>query len=130
MKYVVDKQILIAPELAFTMGVTVGNTGVTAVNNANSPYNGRKMIFAGTPVGAANNVFANRATVLKAMNDANNATSVAGVLLHNVDVTEGNVSTAMVVKGIVDTDKIDVTVDANVATALKGNILFMKGDAQ
>ena len=130
MEYVLEKQILIAPELAFTISATVSNTGVDAVNNANSPYNGRKMIFAGEGLGAANNVFANRATVLaKAGDDVNNV-PVYGVALHNIDVTDGNVETALLVRGIVDTDKLEQTVDANVVTALENKILFMKGDVQ
>jgi hypothetical protein len=130
MEYVLEKQILIAPELAFTISATVGNTGVNAVSNANSPYYGRKMIFAGEGLGAANNVFANRATVLQKAGDNLACVPAYGVALHNIDVTDGNVETALLVRGFVDTDKLEQTVDANVASALDGKILFMKGDAQ
>ena len=48
--YANEKQILIAPELAFTIGCLVGNTGVDADTN------GKKIIKAGTPVGGTTSI--------------------------------------------------------------------------
>lgn len=126
-KFGVDKNILIAPELAFTMGCLVGNSGVTADSN------GRKIIKAGTPVGSTVDVFENRQTVLIVTNTANAQSAAAtdgknskGILLHDVDVTDGDMNATLVVAGYVDLLKLDVTPVADAKTALS-RILFMKG---
>lgn len=122
-----DKNILIAPELAYCVGCIVGNTGVIA------DAKGKKIIKAGTPVGGTTDVLANRQTVLVVTNNANGETPAAGdgknsqgVLLHDVDVTEGNTNATLVVAGIVDTEKLDVTVNAAAKTVLT-KITFQKG---
>lgn len=115
--YGADKNILIAPELAFTIGCIVGNTGVDANED------GKKIIKAGTPVGHATNVLENRQTVLTTEGNAQ------GVVLHDVDVTNGNNNATLVVAGYVDLLKLDADVVAKVETA-KANltkITFMKG---
>lgn len=112
-----DKQILVAPELAFTIGCLVTNTGISA--NAE----GKKIIKAGTPVGGGD-VLANRQTVL-----AKNTESPVGVLLHDVDVTAGQENATLVVEGIVDIEKLDADVKELVGTA-KANltkVTFMSG---
>lgn len=126
-KYGVDKNILIAPDQAFTIGCLVGNSGVTADSN------GRKIIKAGTPVGSTVNVFENRQTVLVVTNTANAGSPAAtdgknskGVLLHDVDVTEGDANATLVVKGVVDLLKLDVTPVEDAKAALS-RILFIKG---
>ena len=126
-KYGVDKNILSAPELAFTMGCLVSNSGVAADSN------GRKIIKAGTPVGSTTDVFENRQTVLIVTNTANSGSSAAvdgknakGVLLHDVDVTDGDANAALVVAGYVDLLKLDVTPVADAKAALS-RILFIKG---
>lgn len=100
-----DKQILVAPELAFTIGCLVTNTGISA--NAE----GKKIIKAGTPVGGGD-VLVNRQTVL-----AQNAESPVGVLLHDVDVTAGQENATLVVEGIVDIEKLDADVKSLVESA-------------
>ena len=125
--YTVDKQILIAPELAFTIGVVVGNTGLSA------DANGRKIIKAGTALGGSTSPFATRNTELKAVaspSDEDEGTPAYGIALHDVDVTDGTQSVAMLVDGYVDTDKLDVTITSTVSGYFKNRILFMKGDAQ
>lgn len=97
-----DKQILIAPELAFTIGALVGNSGV----DANSE--GRKIIKAGTPVGGSTSVLTNRQTVLTVGGTAQ------GVVLHDVDVTAGDTNATIVLEGTIDLLKLDSTT----ATAL------------
>ena len=104
-----DKQILVAPELAFTIGCLVTNTGISA--NAE----GKKIIKAGTPVGGGD-VLVNRQTVL-----AQNTESPVGVLLHDVDVTAGQENATLVVEGIVDIEKLDADVKGLVETA-KANL--------
>ena len=119
----VQRNVLIAPELAFTIGCQVANTGVSAVN-------GKKIIPAGTIVGNANSVLTDRNTVLIVTNDStiNNA---QGVLVNDVDVTAGTTTGTLLISGFVDTDKMPTTAAnlvANATTLTK--ITFVKGDAQ
>lgn len=100
-----DKQILIAPELAFTIGCLVTNTGVSA------DAEGKKVLKAGTPVGGAD-VLVNRQSVL-----AKNTEAPQGVLLHDVDVTKGQANATLVVEGTIDIEKLDEEVKALVNTA-------------
>lgn len=113
-----EKQILIAPELAFTIGCLVGNTGVDADSN------GKKIIKAGTPVGGATSVLTNRQTVLK-----KGASNAQGVVLHDVDVTDGDGRATLVVAGYVDLYKLDSDVVSIVsdATATLSKITFLNG---
>jgi hypothetical protein len=100
-----DKQILIAPELAITIGCLVTNTGISA------DAEGRKILKAGTPVGGAD-VLVNRQAVL-----AKNTEAPQGVLLHDVDVTKGQMNGALVIEGTIDIEKLDEDVKALVNTA-------------
>lgn len=125
--YMGEKDIRLFPEVCVEINVIVGNTGVTTGSN------GRKIIKAGTPIGSTTNVFENEQTVLNVTNTANAQTPAAadgknsfGVLLKDVDVTDGNVSTSMLIAGYVDLLKIDVTPVADAKAALS-RILFMKG---
>lgn len=112
-----DKQILIAPELAFTIGALVGNSGV----DANSE--GKKIIKAGTPVGGSTSVLTNRQTVLTIGGTAQ------GVVLHDVDVTAGDTNATLVLEGTIDALKLDsATVTAiQSAAANIPNIRLMNG---
>lgn len=113
-----EKQILIAPELAFTIGCLVGNTGV------NADANGRKIIKAGTPVGGSTSVLTNRQTVL-----TKGAENAQGVVLHDVDVTDGDGRATLVVSGYVDLYKVDSDVASIItsATATLSRIVFLNG---
>ena len=117
--YNVSKDILLAPHLAFTISAIVGSTGVT--NNAE----GRKVIPAGTPVGGATSVLATRSTVLQVTNTSQNGANAQGVLLHDVDVTNGNTNAQVVIRGVVDSSKCP-TIDATAKTALT-LITFVNG---
>lgn len=116
--YGVAKDILIAPELMFSIPVQVTNTGVSANDN------GKKIIKAGTPIGGNTNVLLNRNTVLAVANGA----TAQGIVLHDVDVTEGQENATMLVAGYVDINKIDTAArpSADAQTALT-KITFMKG---
>ena len=117
--YNVSKDILLDPHLAFTISAIVGSTGVT--NNAE----GRKVIPAGTPVGGATSVLATRSTVLQVTNTNSNGANAQGVLLHDVDVTNGNTNAQVVIRGVVDSSKCP-TIDATAKTALT-LITFVNG---
>ena len=109
--FVADKNILIAPELAFTFGVQVGNTGVSANSN------GKKIVKAGTPLYQSQDVLMNRQTVLTISAGGVDAT-VAGILLHDVDVTDGTQNGTLVYRGYVDYLKLDDDVQTLVTAAL------------
>ena len=113
-----EKQILIAPELAFTIGCLVGNTGV------NADANGRKIIKAGTPVGGSTSVLTNRQTVL-----TKGAENAQGVVLHDVDVTDGDGRATLVVSGYVDLYKVDEDVKTIITSATETltRIVFLNG---
>ena len=102
-----DKQILIAPELAFTVGCLVGNTGVSANKE------GRKIIKAGTPVGGATNVLTNRQTVLA----ETTGETAQGVVLHDVDVTDGDANATIVIEGVIEVLKVEADVVSTLTTA-------------
>lgn len=111
------KEILIAPELAFSIGCVVSNTGISAVN-------GRKILKAGTPVGGAD-VLTNRQAVL-----SQNTEAPVGIVLHDVDVTDGDENATLVLKGQVDLLKLEDDVKALVETAKEKltDIIFMNGN--
>lgn len=123
--YGTEKDILIAPELAFSLSVIVGNTGVTAGTD------GRKVLKAGTPLTGTASPYVNRQTVLTKGTPSSSVTCY-GVLLHDVDVTDGNKNTQMLVDGYVDYLKLDTTVQTILTTAVQAylpRILFVNGRA-
>ena len=103
------KSILVADSLAFSLGAVIGNTSVTAGPD------GRKIIKAGTPV--AGNILKRNTAFTK----GSDADAVA-ILLHDVDVTEGNANGTILVSGYVDYDKLDTDVQALVTNALVAKI--------
>ena len=119
--YVSSVNILIAPELAHTIGCIVGNAGVSADSE------GRKIIKAGTPVGGSTDVLQDRQTVLSVANSAESGATAQGIILHDVDVTAGNANATLIVAGVVDTAKIATPIDASAKSALT-KIIFQKGE--
>ena len=97
--------------------VTVTPTGVTAVD-------GRKILPAGTIIGGkANPVLLNPDEVVEDKNTAAKADGAEGVLLYDVDVTNGEREGAMILYGYVNVDKIP---KAPVAEINLPKITFMK----
>ena len=124
MKIGVQRNVLIAPELAFTIGCQVGDTGVTAVE-------GKKIIPAGTIVGAEASVLTERETVLTVAGEDTIA-NAQGVLVNDVDVTEGTANGTLLVAGFVDLDKMPedaATLATNEGATGLAKITFVKGDA-
>lgn len=112
---ITPKTILSAPELAYTLSVVVGDTNAVTEN-------GRKVIKAGTPIKGD----------LEARNTAFTASTddATGILLHEVDVTNGNANGTIVVAGAIDVSKVDTTTAALYTETIKGKlnkITFMKG---
>lgn len=109
-------QILANVELQHSMGVVVAQ-GSTVAN-----ANGRKIVKAGTPM--AGNLDA-RTTAFTQATGAN----AVGVLLHDVDVTEGNANGTLLIFGFVNTNRLDSATQALITTevksALKGGVTFV-----
>lgn len=122
-EYGIRKNILFASETAVTLPVQVTNTGLQADSN------GKKIIKAGTAIGGTTNVLENRNTALVVTNNSGSAANSQGVLLHDVDVTDGPANGVIVIAGYIYLDKLEesaVPVDG-VKTALKGVVRFVKG---
>lgn len=113
-----EKDILLSP-LAFTISAKVGNTGVTSDSTT-----GKKILKAGSPVGAATSVLTKRDTVLSLTLQAA-AAQAQGVLRHDVDVTSGTVNAEVVIIGVVDSSKCPVIHD-DIKAALT-HLLFVNG---
>ena len=116
--HTVPKHILIAPELAFTVGVVTANTGVSADGE------GKKIIKAGSPL---------KGTLDGDRTDfslCQTAETPVGIALHDIDVTKGNANGTLVVSGYVDTEKLDESVKSLLDATIKGKltrIVFIKG---
>jgi hypothetical protein len=117
--YVTPKQILIAPELAFTISAILGNAGISADSD------GKKIIKAGSPISgtAAANMLVVRTTV----GILDDTATAKFVLVNDVDVTAGNNNGTLLVSGFVDINKLGTTPSATAQTALT-KITFVKGD--
>ena len=112
------KNVLLAPHLAFEIGVQVSNTGVSTTN-------GKKIIPAGTPIGGTTSALTTRNAVLQVTNGSSNGANAQGVLRYDVDVTDGNANATMIVFGFIDESKCP-TIDSAVKTALT-KITFVNG---
>lgn len=93
---------------------------------------GRKIVPAGTPL--SGDLTARTTAFVKAADDstgsAEDAKPATGVLLHDVDVTEGDANGTLLIWGFVDLNKVDATTAALITatrkTELAGKITFLK----
>lgn len=114
------KQILFMTNPYAAVGVVVGDTGVPA------DANDKKIIKAGTPlVGdltARNTAF----SVVTSSSESN----AVGVVIHDVDVTDGENNAELLILGFVNLNNLDNSVVAlitdEVKTALKGVVTFLR----
>lgn len=104
----VQNQMSVSAIVSAAAGVTVGS---------------KKIVKAGTPVTGD---LTNRATAFTAAGTSN----AVGVLLHDVDVTEGDNNASVLIWGFVNLDRLDSTTAAKITegvkTALKGSVWFLK----
>ncbi|AXJ12547.1 hypothetical protein [Streptococcus pluranimalium] len=100
------------------ISVTVDKTTTETVTE-----NGRKIVKAGTLLaGDGASIFDDRSKKVKA-----NATTPDGVLLYDVDVTDGDAQASLVYRGTLRADKVNGgTVSSEIKTALP-HIQFVKG---
>lgn len=117
------KQILAVTDPQVSFEVVVANTGLTADSN------GKKILRAGTPITGSLEA-RNTAFVKAASSGTPLASNATAILLHDVDVTDGNNNGSALVFGFVNTDRVDTTtkalITAEVKAALKGLVTFVK----
>lgn len=112
-----EKEILHNPDFE-AISVTVDATTTGTVTESR-----KKVLKAGTPVaGVGGSIFDDRTRLVKKVTD--NA-SADGILLHDVDLTDGNSATAMVYQGTIRSDCV-AGFDAALKNALP-RIQFVKG---
>lgn len=112
--YTTPNQILFAIEHQVSVSIRVDDTYYDEVN-------GRKIVRAGTPLTGNVDV---RTTAFQ-----KSETNVKGILLHDVDVTDGENNGTMLVFGFVNTNRIDATTRALLTDDVKKQIpmiFFMK----
>lgn len=120
-KYGTPNVILDMKAPYYTLPCLISNTGVSTNNE------GRKIIPAGTPVGGTTNVLLNRQTVLSTTNSSGAGANTQGILIHDLDVTNGNASGTVAFMGIIDVAKTNVVIDT--AVKIPNTIILMKGRA-
>ena len=118
---VTSNQILFCTEPQVSVGIVVSDSGVTANSE------GRKIVKAGTPLTGSLEA---RTTAFTAAVTASGASNAVGVLLHDVDVTDGAGNGALLIFGFVNTARLDSEVSAlitaEVKTALTAKVTFVK----
>ncbi|MDT2490752.1 hypothetical protein P7D72_01655 [Enterococcus avium] len=107
-----------------SLSVVVDSTGVTETNGE-----GKKIIPAGTPVGAAD-PFADEQAAVKVTNEVTTGDKMVGVLLHDVvfDVDSATGNGTLLYFGTVNEYRLDdkLTIVNEAKTALDGKVYFVK----
>lgn len=116
---VAPSQILFNVQNQMSVGVIVNEAVGTAGED------GRKIVKAGTPL---NGDLTARGTAFVAAKDTSNP--AVGVLLHDVDVTDGNANGTLLIWGFVNLNRMDSTtaglITATRKTELAGRVWFLK----
>lgn len=116
---VAPSQILFNVQNQMSVGVIVDETVGTAGED------GRKIVKAGTPL---NGDLTARDTAFVAAKDTSNP--AVGVLLHDVDVTDGDANGTLLIWGFVNLNRMDSTtaglITATRKTELAGRVWFLK----
>lgn len=91
--------------------------------------NGRKIVPAGTPL--SGNLTARTTAFVKAVDNtaesgASNGKPATGVLLHDVDVTEGGTNGTLLIWGFVDLNKVDNTTAALITATRQSEMPSIK----
>ena len=109
-------QILLNTELQYSVGVVVNNSSAVA------GADGRKVIKAGTPM------IGNLDARTSAMTPATGVGSegVVGVLLHDVDITNGAANGTLLIFGFVNTNMLDSKTKALISATVKTALPMIK----
>ena len=118
---VTSNQILFCAEPQVSVGIVVSDSGVTANSK------GRKIVKAGTPLTGSLEA---RTTAFTAAVTASGTSNAVGVLLHDVDVTDGAGNGSLLIFGFVNLNRLDsataALITADVKTALNARVTFIK----
>lgn len=120
--YADKSSILFATEYQVSLGVVVDD----AV--AGDAVNGKKIVKAGTPLTGSLDARTTPFTAA-ATSGTSSASNAVGILLHDVDVTDGDNNGDLLIFGFVDTNKIDATTLAKITAEAKAampGIRFVK----
>ncbi len=116
---IAPSQILFNVQNQMSVGVIVDEAVGTAGED------GKKIVKAGTPL---NGDLTARGTAFVAAKDTSNP--AVGVLLHDVDVTEGDANGTLLIWGFVNLNRMDSTtaglITATRKTELAGRVWFLK----
>jgi hypothetical protein len=117
---VAPSQILFNVQNQMSVGVIVDRAVGTAGKD------GRKIVKAGTPLSGD---LTTRSTAFVAAKGTSNP--AVGVLLHDVDVTDGNANGTLLIWGFVNLNRMDSTTADSITTdrkaELAGRVWFLKG---
>lgn len=101
------------------------SVGIRVSNAYSVTRDGRKIVPAGTPLSGS--LEARNTAFVKAVDTTNPST---GVLLHDVDVTDGEANGTLLIWGFVDLNKVDTATAALITatrkTELAGKVTFLK----
>lgn len=105
--YGTRKTILVDEFNSTALPCMVANTGITAGSD------GKKMVLAGTPI-YGDKLARNTAFTVSAAKEGDKP---IGVILHDVDVTNGTANSQFVIFGFIDITKVDSSVVSALKTA-------------
>lgn len=111
------KTILVDEMNSTALSIVVGNTGV------NAGADGKKIIKAGTPVTGS---LTERNTAFTVAKDSGGNNNAVGVILHDVDVTNGEANSQVVIFGFIDVSKLDSDVVALLTEAAKKSMRMIQ----
>lgn len=122
----IKKETLAAPQqILFNVQNQMSVSVLVDSTMASVTVDGRKVVKAGTPL---NGDLATRGTAFKAAVDT--SAPAVGVLLHDVDITDGNANGTLLIWGFVNLDRLDsataALITATRKTELAGRIWFLK----
>ena len=111
------KTILVDEMNSTALSIVVGNTGV------NAGADGKKIIKAGTPVTGS---LTERNTAFTVAKDSGGNNNAVGVILHDVDVTNGEANSQVVIFGFIDISKLDSDVVTLLTEAAKKSMRMIQ----
>ena len=108
------KTILVDEKNSTAVSCMIANTSVSADSN------GKKIVKAGTPLAG------NLKSRSVAFTVATNTTNLAGIAMHDVDVTDGTANGAVLISGVVDWSKLDTDVQVAISTEIEAALKMIQ----
>lgn len=106
------------------------SVSVQVASSAGSVEGGKTIVKAGTPLAGDLTARGTAFTAPVAASEGVTAKPAVGVLLHDVDVTDGAANGSLLIWGFVNLDRLDTATAAKITAAvkesLKGSIWFLK----